>query len=105
MNGFLIPANSKKSMLIFGIFETLDLIIFLSGVGATLILLLIMSADTIAKVIIVLTPVAIAAFLIMPVPNYHNMRVIIKELWEFYTNRQKFIWKGWCAKDGEDTKK
>ena len=105
MNGFLIPANSKKSMLIFGIFETIDLIIFLSGVGATLILLLVMSADTIAKVVIVLTPAAITAFLIMPVPNYHNMRVIIKELWEFYTNRQKFIWKGWCAKDGEDTKK
>ena len=105
MNGFLIPANSKKSMLIFGIFETIDLIIFLSGVGATLILLLVMSADTIAKVIIVLTPVAIAAFLIMPVPNYHNMRVIIRELWVFYTTRQKFIWKGWCAKDGYDDKK
>ena len=105
MNGFLIPANSKKSMLIFGIFETIDLIIFLSGVGATLIMLLIMSADTIAKVIIVLTPVAIAAFLIMPVPNYHNMRVIIRELWVFYTTRQKFIWKGWCAKDGYDDKK
>ena len=105
MNGFLIPANSKKSMLIFGIFETIDLIIFLSGVGATLILLLIISADTIAKVLVVLTPVAIAAFLIMPVPNYHNMRVIIRELWEFYTTRQKFIWKGWCVKDGEDSKK
>jgi hypothetical protein len=105
MNGFLIPANSKKSMLLFGLFETIDLIIFLSGVGATLILLLIMSADTIAKVIIVLVPVAVAAFLIMPVPNYHNMRVIIRELWVFYTTRQKFIWKGWCAKDGEDTKK
>ena len=105
MNGFLIPANSKKSMLIFGIFETIDLIIFLSGVGATLILLLVMSADTIAKVIIVLTPVAIAAFLIMPVPNYHNMRVIIRELWVFYATRQKFIWKGWCAKDGYDDKK
>ena len=105
MNGFLIPANSKKSMLIFGIFETLDLIIFLSGVGATLILLLIMSADTIAKVIIVLTPVAIAAFLIMPVPNYHNIRVIIRELWVFYTTRQRFVWKGWCVTDGEDSKK
>ena len=28
---------------------------------------------------VVLTPLAVGAFLIMPVPNYHNMRVIIRE--------------------------
>ena len=105
MNGYLIPANSKKSMLIFGIFETIDLIIFLSGVGATLLLLLIISADTLVKVIIVLTPAVVGAFLIMPVPNYHNMRVVIQEIWQFYTTRQQFIWKGWCVQDGEQDKK
>ena len=104
MNGFLIPANSKKSMLIFGMFEMIDLIIFLSGVGATLLLLLIISADTLPKVIIVLLPAIVAAFLVIPVPNYHNMRIVISEIWQFYTTRQQFIWKGWCA-NGEDSKK
>ena len=40
MNNYLIPANSKKSMLIFGLFNTTDLIIFLSGLGLTLLLML-----------------------------------------------------------------
>lgn len=105
MNGFLIPANSKKSMLIFGIFETIDLIIFLAGVGATLLLLLIFSADTLVKVIFILLPAVVAAFLVVPVPNYHNMRIIITEIWQFYTTRQQFIWKGWCVTDGKDDKK
>ena len=105
MNGFLIPANSKKSMLIFGIFQPIDLAIFLSGAGATLLLLLILSADTLLKVIIVLTPALVTTALILPIPNYHNLRIVIGEMWNFYTTRQQFIWKGWCAQDGEDSKK
>lgn len=104
MNGYLIPANSKRSMLIFGIFQTIDLIIFLSGVGVTLLLLLMIPADTITNVIIVLLPVLLASFLVVPVPNYHNMRIIIGEVWNFYTTRQQFIWKGWCVKDGSEQK-
>ncbi len=37
---YLIPANSKKSEMILGMFTTVDLILFLSGIGLTLILLL-----------------------------------------------------------------
>ena len=40
-NNFLIPANSKKSMLIFGLFNKFDLILFSCGISATLLLLLI----------------------------------------------------------------
>lgn len=40
MNNYLIPANSKKSQLILGFFTPIDLILFGSGVGITLILLL-----------------------------------------------------------------
>ncbi len=105
MNGFLIPANSKKSMLIFGLFQTIDLIIFGSGIAATLILLLILSADTLTKVVIVLIPALVCSFLVVPIPNYHNMRVVISEAWNFYTSRQQFIWKGWCVTDEQDTKK
>ena len=105
MNNYLIPANSKKSMLIFGLFDTIDLIIFASGVGITLLLLLIVGADTLVKVIMVLLPGLVSAFLVLPVPNYHNMRIVITEIWQFYTTRQQFIWKGWCVRDGEETKK
>ena len=105
MNNYLIPANSKKSMLIFGLFETIDLIIFGVGVGVTLILLLIFSADTLPKAIMILLPGMTAAFLVLPVPNYHNMRIVVTEIWNFYTTRQQFIWKGWCVQDGEDSKK
>ena len=30
---------------------------------------------------------------------------MIKSLIEFYTTRQKFVWKGWCVNDGENNKK
>ncbi len=105
MNGnYLIPANSKKSMLIFGIFDKIDIWIFGTGVITTLLLLVAIKAESLIQVVIVLTPLLVAAFLIMPVPNYHNMRIVITELWQFYTTRQQYVWKGWCAKDGSDKK-
>ena len=105
MNGnYLIPANSKKSMLIFGLFDKIDLWIFGTGVITTLLLLVAIKAETMLQVIIVLTPLLVSAFLVMPVPNYHNMRIVITELWQFYTTRQQYVWKGWCAKDGSSEK-
>lgn len=96
---FLIPANSKKSMLIFGVFTTFDLILFASGIGVTIILLLIISPNTLVTAVIDLLPAVICGFLVLPVPNYHNIRIIIQEAYKFFTSRQKFIWKGWCVKD------
>ena len=96
---FLIPANSKKSMLIFGVFETFDLILFGVGVGATILLLLIIAPNSLFTAIVDLLPAVICGFLVLPVPNYHNIRVVIQEVYRFYTTRQKFIWKGWCVKD------
>ncbi len=96
---FLIPANSKKSMLIFGVFETFDLILFAVGVGATILLLLIIAPSSLLTAVIDLLPAVICGFLVLPVPNYHNIRVVIQEVYRFYTTRQKFIWKGWCVKD------
>lgn len=105
MNGYLIPANSKRSMLIFGIFQPIDLGIFVGGMIGTFILFLAIQADTLLKVAIVLMPILVCGFLIMPVPNYHNMRIVISEIWTFYTTRQQFVWKGWCVLDGEKDKK
>lgn len=101
---YLIPANSKKSMLIFGLFNPFDLVIFMIGLGVTLLLMMILDVSNIVNVIIVITPLLVSAFLVMPVPNYHNIMTILKSMFEFYTNRQTFIWKGWCFTDGEHKK-
>ena len=101
---FLIAANSKKSMLIFGLFNKFDLGLFLSGIGITLLMFLILPVDQMTFAIISILPVAICSFLVMPVPNYHNVLTFILSLIEFFTTRQKFIWKGWCVTNGEDNK-
>ena len=99
MNRFLIPANSKKSMLIFGLFNWTDLAIFGSGLGITLILLAIIGPSETLDTFIVLTPALITGLLVSPIPNYHNVRTAIKSVWDFYMNRQVFVWKGWCIRD------
>lgn len=103
--GYLIPANSKKSMLIFGLFNELDLIIFGVGLGVSLLLLMILPVDELTWAIIAISPGLITGLLVMPIPNYHNVRTIIRLAYEFYTTRQQFIWKGWCFAYGEDSKK
>ena len=95
--GFLIPANSKKSLLYFGLFNAFDLILFGSGIAITTILLLTLPVEEVAVAVIALMPALITGFLILPVPNYHNMITIIKNAIEFYSNRQQYYWKGWCA--------
>lgn len=100
---FLIPANTKKSMLIFGVFNTFDLILFIVGVSVSIILLLILPLDNLTISIIALLPGLGCSFLVFPVPNYHNIRTIIQSIWQFYTSRQKFIWKGWCFLNDESS--
>ena len=100
MNGrFLIPANSKKSMLIFGLFNGVDLIIFSIGVTVSLLLLMIVGPSETLDTFLVLSPALVCILLVAPIPNYHNVRTIIKSIWNFFTNRQIFIWKGWCIRD------
>lgn len=104
---YLIPANSKKSLLLFGMFRWFDLILFIVGVSITLLLLMIISPSTFWGAMIDLAPGLICAFLVLPIPNYHNTLNVIKEVYIFYTTRQRFIWKGWCVKDAfkQETKK
>ena len=96
---FLIPANTKKSMLILGVFTTFDLILFVVGIGITILLLMIVSPNSLLTACIDLAPAVICCFLVLPIPNYHNIRVVIQEVYRFYTTRQRFIWKGWCVND------
>lgn len=98
---YLIPANTKKGKLILGLFRPFDLGLFGSGILVSVILLAFLPLDSTAITIILLSPAFICAFLVMPVPYYHNMLNIIIELYEFLTTRQTYRWKGWCWKSGK----
>ena len=104
-NNYLIPANSKKSLLIFGLFTKFDMIMFSIGIVSTLLLLFILPVDQLLYAIIALSPGLITGFLVLPIPNYHNMLTIIREGFNFFTQRRMFIWKGWCFNHGEDDEK
>lgn len=98
-NNNLIPANSKKSLLIFGFFTWKDLIIFGSGATITMFMLLIFQTTSLTQILLMCAPLFVTLFLVMPVPNYHNVMTLIGNVISFYTNRRKYIWKGWCVKD------
>lgn len=105
-NNYLIPANANRGRLILGYFRPVDLVIFLVGLTMTLILLLIFQdyMDNTVVAIMLLLPVLIALFLVLPIPYQHNILVLLGAIYNFYcVNRQRYIWKGWCNKYGEDT--
>ena len=96
MNGYLIPANSKRGTLIFNIFRPIDLGIFCSGVAMSLILLAVVPSTNLLLVTIALLPVCICGLLVIPVPNYHNVLCALGSIYNFYTERRRYVWKGWC---------
>ncbi len=100
-NNFLIPANTKKSKLILGFFTPIDLAIFGVGCTTTIIMLLIFQGLTFQMALIVLMPALISGFLVIPVPNYHNVLQLITNIITFMLGRKRYYWKGWCIKDGE----
>ncbi|MDO5569130.1 MAG: hypothetical protein Q4G04_03365 [bacterium] len=97
MNGYLIPANAKKGTLILNLFTMTDVIIL--GVGLALSFLFLAlsptTTDTVG-VILIMIPAGTAIFLVIPIANYHNVRVALRSIFRFFTERRKFIWKGWC---------
>lgn len=101
---FLIPANSKRAQLIFSAFRVVDLIILGTGASIALIAYIVCeSMDLITNIwigILVLMPLFITAFLVIPVPNYHNMLCILQNIYRFYfVDKQQYTWKGWCVSD------
>jgi len=101
---YLIPANANRGRLILGYFRPIDLIIFLIGVVTSFILLLIfqdqMSDTWIA--VSTLLPAGICTLLVVPIPYQHNVLVILQAIYNFYfVNQQRYIWRGWCFKNGE----
>ena len=101
---YLIPANANRGKLILGYFRTIDLIIFLIGVGLTFFLLLIFQNEMSNTLIAILTliPAGICTLLVIPIPYQHNILVVLQAMYSFYfVNQQRFIWRGWCYKNGD----
>lgn len=102
MNGYLIPANSKKSQLILGLFTGVDLAIFATGCTITIFSLMFVKNADFGQMMLIVSPALISAFLVAPVPNYHNVLQLLTNIITFYINRRRYYWRGWCIKDGEE---
>lgn len=99
---FLIPANSKRSKLIFSAFRPIDLIIAGTGAMVTFLMFIIFKPESLFAAVIVLAPFGVTAFLVLPVANYHNVLCVLTNIYKFYSSQQRFSWKGWCVKDEYD---
>ncbi len=105
MNQYLIPANSKKGQLIFNIFRPIDLGVLLIGAALTLVFMLALPGDELWLLVVKLLPIGISALLVLPIPYYHNGLVFLTEAYLFLTSQKIYHWKGWCAKDVDESKK
>lgn len=97
MNEYLVPANTKKSMLIFGILRPIDAIILGTGVVISVILLLILGDASTLIMLLACIPMLVGLVLVLPIPNYHNTLVALQSIIRFYNERRNYIWKGWCV--------
>lgn len=97
--GYLVPANTKKSTLIMGFMRGSDLLLFLIGLGISVIAFLLTDSDNLFLMIIDSFPMLICLGLVLPIPNYHNVLEVIKSVLNYYNGRRKYIWKGWCMRD------
>ena len=105
MNNYLIPANSKKSQLILGLFTMGDLVVFLTGVTITVALLLVFKSNNLPTMLAFASPALIATFLVAPVPHYHNVMTLVGNMINFATGQKKYYWRGWCASYDSDRPK
>ena len=97
-NMYIIPANAKNGKLIFNIFRGIDLVVFLSGLGVSLIFFVAIHSTSSIALILKLLPVCICSFLVIPVAYYHNAMCFLKEMYLYLSNRRVYYWKGWCVR-------
>ena len=100
---YLIPANSKRSMLIFGMFRPVDLIIFITGGVLTFLLIFINSPQDMTDIIIDLLPLLVTAAMVAPVPNQMNVWSFTVNVYSFLIHQRDYRWRGWCKSYGEET--
>ena len=97
MNGSLVPANAKKSMLIAGFLRPVpDLVVALTGIFVTICILLAVNSSEFLPNLLGCIPALICIFLVLPIPKYHNMMCAIADIFNFYFKRRRYKWKGWC---------
>ncbi len=103
-NNYLIPANTKRGQLIFGLFYPIDLIIFLVGLGVTFLLVTILPMEITWVAILAISPGIVCSLLVAPVAYYHNVRQLLIEIYQYFTKRNRYVWKGWCYLDESESK-
>ena len=102
---YLIPANTKRSMLIFGLFKPIDLIIFVVGLALTAMLILAIGTETPAQAVIGLSPLIIATLMVSPIPNHRNLWTFTVNVYTYFTSQRKYRWRGWCMLHGKENDK
>ena len=75
--------------------------IFGVGCSITLVMLFVFQSMDLQTAILVLLPALISGFLVIPVPNYHNVMQLLTNIFMFLMNRKRYYWQGWCIKAGE----
>ena len=88
-------------MLILGLFNVTDLIIFGTGIVVSFVLMLSITTNDVKTAAMILSPALVCTFLIVPLPNQHNVRTFIKNVYTYYTNNRVYYWKGWCNSYGK----
>ncbi len=105
MNNYLIPANSKRSMLIFGMFRPIDLAIFITGGVGTFLLIFINNPQDLTDIFIDLLPLIVCTTMVIPIPNQHNFWTLTVNAYSFITKQRDYRWRGWCRNYGEEDEK
>ena len=95
MNEYIMPANAKKSGLILGLFNAIDLIFLGVGMTVTAALLLLFKDSGLLLMLLAVLPGIISALPEFPIPNYHNVMQFIVNVFTFFSGRRKYEWKGW----------
>ena len=103
-NNYLVPANTKRGQLLLGLFYPIDLILFGSGIAITLLLVMLLPMDNMLIAVMAILPGIVTGLLVLPVAYYHNVRQLIVEMYKYFTNRNTFVWKGWCFLDESSDK-
>ena len=99
MNIFIIPANSKSGKLLFNIFRPFDLILASVGLVVSVILVLAIAPKSLLTMIICFAPGLVCGALVVPIPNYHNVLIVLQEAISFFSNRRNYKWEGWRVSD------
>lgn len=95
MQEYIMPANSKKSGLILGLFTPADLVVLSIGLPISVVLLLMFKNAGLFMLILAIIPGLTAVLLVFPVPHYHNVMQLLINIFKYYTGRKKYEWRGW----------